>query len=510
MLRGTKKQRIIFIVAAAGAALLALLTLVAVLVLRSHSAPEEPEALPSPAPSSTAAPENDTVVVAGKAVDPATDSFDLSGRILSEQDQQEIASLSGLTTLSLSNCGISDLRFLAGLSGLRTLYLPDNRINDLTPLTGLGELRTVYLDRNPLTDLTPLTALPRLTTVSLKGVTIPEYVLSDLTEAMPGCHIFTDTVVEEARPVSLGGAAFAEDVETLDLSFREITDISRLSQCLHLRELDLSGNPLGSLNTLSGLPKLTKLILRETGLTDDALAFLGTLQRLTYLDIRDNPALTAQGLETLGLNLSGCQVVHDTVYFTLNLGEQQLSSDMAEISVISSGVASLSGLERFAELRRLDLSGNAVSDLGPLRELYGLEELTLAHNRIWDLSPLSGHTALRKLDLSHNDIRDVYALAGCTGLVELDLSGNQITYLSHLNTCTGLRRLDLSGNPGLEPDQIRRLQEALPQCSIITDLDMSMPEPTPVPPEPIPDTPAPEAEVPSVIPEFPTEITPQG
>ncbi len=505
MQHGTKKRKIIYIVAAAGLALLALIALVAVLVLRSHSEPKEPEATASPVPAATAAPEPDTVLVAGKAVDPATDSFDLSGKVLSEQDREEIASLSGLTTLSLTNCGVSDLGFVSGLSGLRTLYLPDNRINDLTPLTGLPELRTVYLDRNPLTDLTPLTSLPQLTTVSLKGVTIPEYVLSDLMAAMPDCRFFTDSVVEEARPVSLGGAAFTEDVETLDLSSRGITDISRLSRCLQLRELDLSGNPLESLTTLSGLPKLTKLTLRETGLTDDSLAFLGTLQRLTYLDVRDNAALTAQGLETLRLNLPGCQVVHDTVYFTLNLGGQRLSSDMTEASVVSSGVVSLSGLERFAELRRLDLSGNAVADIGPLRELYGLEELILAYNAVGDLSALSGHTALRKLDLSHNEIRDVYPLAGCTGLTELDLSWNQITYLSHLNTCTALRRLDLTGNPGLEPDQIRRLQEALPACSIITDLDMSMPEPTPVPPEPVPDTPAPEAEVPAVIPEYPTQ-----
>ena len=111
------------------------------------------------------------------------------------------------------------------------------------------------------------------------------------------------------------------------------------------------------------------------------------------------------------------------------------------------------------------------------------EELDLGRNAVRDLSPLSGHTALRKLDLSHNDIGDIYPLAGCTGLEELDLSYNHIGYLSHLNTCTALKRLDLTGNSALEADQIRTLQEALPECEIITDIDMSMPEPTPVPPD---------------------------
>jgi Leucine-rich repeat (LRR) protein len=129
------------------------------------------------------------------------------------------------------------------------------------------------------------------------------------------------------------------------------------------------------------------------------------------------------------------------------------------------------------------LPSNNLSDISPLKELYGLEELDLSHNRIRDLSALEGHAALRRLDLNHNDITDIYALAGCTDLEELDLSYNRIGYLSHLNSCTSLRLLDLTGNSDLEADQIRTLQEALPECEIITDVDLSMPEPTPEPPE---------------------------
>ena len=77
---------------------------------------------------------------------------------------------------------------------------------------------------------------------------------------------------------------------------------------------------------------------------------------------------------------------------------------------------------------------------------------------------------------------DIYPLATCTGLEELDLSYNRIDYVSHLYACTALKRLDLTGN-SLEAHQIRSLQEALPGCEIITDVDLSMPEPTPVPPE---------------------------
>ena len=47
---------------------------------------------------------------------------------------------------------------------------------------------------------------------------------------------------------------------------------------------------------------------------------------------------------------------------------------------------------------------------------------------------------------------------------------------------------------------VRSLQEALPACQIITDIDLSMPEPTPEPPaetpQPLVETPQPPAETP--------------
>ena len=490
----SRKQKITYIVAAAGFLLLAL-GILSLMVGRSMARDAAPAETPTPVPeTATAAPLTNTVSVAGKDVDPDTDSFDLSGRALSEQDMLEIASLSNLTTLSLTSCEISDLRFIAGLTKLRTLYLPGNKINDLTPLAGLRELKTLYLDRNPLTDFTPLTELPALTMLSIQGVSIANYVLSDLKEAMPGCQIFCDTVVEEVRPISLGGLAFTEDVEVLDLSNRGITDLSKLSYCLQLRELNLEGNPLSSLATLSGLPKLTILHLGSAGLTDEHLEFLQTLRRLTYLDLRNNPALTAEGLEALEEALPECQIYHDTVYFTVTLGNRQLTSDMSDIDLTGLGLANIDGLEKFTMLRRLVVYGNALTDLSPLEEIASLEELVAGYNNLTDLTPLTGHTSLRRLDLQHNVVRDLTPLASCTGLVELDLRDNAVEALEPLYSCTALRHIDLSGNRTLQADQIRRLQEALPACTIITDLDLSMPEPTPIPPgaTPIP-----------LIPEYP-------
>ena len=225
----TKKQKIQYILAAAGFVLLALALLF--LLLQGPSGGKS-DADAAPTPEVTAAPSASAgLTIAGVDVDPAADSFELAGKTLSAGDCASIASLGNLTTLSLTNCNISDVHFLAGLTQLRTLILSDNAMADASPLASLSQLRTLYLDRNPVADLSVLSPLSALTTLSIQGVEIADYVLEDLQKALPGCRIFSDSVVKGSRPVSLGGLDFTESVESLDLSGRNITDISALSGC---------------------------------------------------------------------------------------------------------------------------------------------------------------------------------------------------------------------------------------------------------------------------------------
>ena len=107
----------------------------------------------------------------------------------------------------------------------------------------------------------------------------------------------------------------------------------------------------------------------------------------------------------------------------------------------------------------------------------------MGYNNLCDLSALTGESVpgeLRPGD--HNALRDITALSGCTALEELDLSYNDLNSLAALRSLTQLRTLNITGNPALTADMVRSLQEALPACQIITDIDLSMPEPTPEPP----------------------------
>ena len=437
----------------------------------------------APTPEVTAAPSASAgLTIAGVDVDPAADSFELAGKTLSAGDCASIASLRNLTTLSLTNCNISDVHFLAGLTQLRTLILSDNAMADASPLASLSQLRTLYLDRNPVADLSVLSPLSALTTLSIQGVEIADYVLEDLQKALPGCRIFSDSVVKGSRPVSLGGLDFTESVESLDLSGRGITDISALSGCSELRELNLSNNPIADISTLALLPKLTSLDLSATGRSDLDNELLSSLRSLSYLKLENNDGVTAEGIDALQSALPSCQIVHEPKYYTVVFGDQSFSSDASDVTVDALGLTTLSGIEKFHQLRRLSAYGNTLTDLAPLAELFSVEELQLGYNNLCDLSALTGHTALRRVILDHNALRDITALSGCTALEELDLSYNDLNSLAALRSLTQLRTLNITGNPALTADMVRSLQEALPACQIITDIDLSMPEPTPEPP----------------------------
>ena len=473
----TKKQKIIYILAASGFVLLALLLLFLLLMVPKG---ENASAEATPTPAVTASPESDgALTIAGTSVDPSAVSLELTGKTLTTEDYTAIASLQNLTTLSLTRCSIGSVSFLTGLTDLRTLYLTDNSITDVSPLTALTSLKTLYLDRNPVTDITPLTALSNLTTLSVQGVEIADYVLEDFRKALPGCSVYTDSVVEGDRPISLGGVDFTEAAESLDLSDRGITDISVLSGCTELHELNLSGNPIADISALSSLSKLTSLNLSGTGRSDDDYALLSSLRSLAYLNLENNENVTAEGIDKLQEALPNCQIIHEPKYYTVYFGGQEFSSDASDVTIDALGLTTLSGMEKFQQLRRLSAYGNQLTSLSPLAEIYSVEELQLGYNNITDISALASHTALRKLDLNHNALQNIDALSGCSGLEELDLSYNDLSSVTSLYSCTALRKVDLTGNTALTADGIRALQAALPSCQIVTDIDLSMPEPTP-------------------------------
>ncbi len=80
-----------------------------------------------------------------------------------------LSTLTNLTGLYLNNNQISDLRPLSTLTNLTGLYLKNNQISDLRPLSTLTNLTELYLNNNQIADLRPLSSLTKLTGVYLSN-----------------------------------------------------------------------------------------------------------------------------------------------------------------------------------------------------------------------------------------------------------------------------------------------------------------------------------------------------
>lgn len=453
-----------------GAAFLfVLLVCIAIALLVSPEEEAEIPAAPSPRPTAvvTEAPVY-SLNIAGKPAAPGTDTFFLHMTSVSEDDKAKISTLTGLRTLSLTDCGLTEIGFIAPLKDLTTLYLSSNSIRDLSPLTGMTSLRTLYLDGNPLDNLRPLYDLPSLQTLSLQSVPLSSATLESLQLALPQCKIFDDAVSGAARPLMLGGMGFtAEDTE-LYLSSRGISDISILSQCPGLRVLDLSGNPLDGVGVLKQLSALHTLNLASTGLTDSELRIVMGIRSLRWLNITGNEDLSGEVIDETISALPGCQVIHDPQSYRIKLGTQTLRSNIDTLSMPNASLGSIGPLRKCTGLLTVDLSGNYISDLTPLSGNTGMTSLFLKGNRVTSCDGLYTLTLLQTLDLSSNRLTDVSALSGCMYLSWLDVSNNQLTYLAPLYGCINLRYLDLRGNPA-DWDTVEALRAALPGCEILTD-----------------------------------------
>ena len=333
-------------------------------------------------------------------------------------DITPVSALTGLSTLQLSDNRVANLSPLSSLTNLKTLYLDGNPIRDLTPLYQLSGLRTLSMKGITFTgdELDALKeALPNCNVFSdagtekadeitlggktfstdVKSLSLGGLGLTDIS-ALRDCTELTTLDLRNNRIKDLSPLVDLLKLEDLCIWNNEVTDITPLMGLTKLRRLDaednkiqnitaleylpelkelwLNGNPLRSLAPLGKIASLTRLGLKDTGLTDAKLESLYALTGLTELAIEDNPDLTMAGFEALSEALPKCGITHSELRWSVALGGKTYFSDATEIDAADSGVGDLGGFEHFTELRKLILDGNPLSD-ADLYPLYGLTKL---------------------------------------------------------------------------------------------------------------------------------------
>ncbi len=449
------------------------------------------------------------VVIADNTATPDVTSLVLAEKQLTREDCAAISDLRLLESLSVSDCGLTEVSFLSALSELTFLQISDNSVSDLRPLSSLRNLKTLYIDRNPVTDLTPLYSLTKLRTLSMKGIDVTDKQLDELRKALPECSVSADEPEAEVKDVSFAGRTISADVTELDLSAAGLRDISPLRALKNLQKLDLRDNQITDISPLMDLQNLKWLCIWNNQVED--IYPLVNLSGLTYLDADGNRISdisvieNLRELDELWLNhnpLDSVEPIRSLERLThLGLADTGMDDDKLDCLMELTALRELNikgnpdiTAEKFDELQEalsactikhdellytvsfgsreftsdaeeLEAMSQDIADISPLEKFTKLRTLNLSGNRITDLSPLKDLKELAELRLYGNRVGDLSPLDGHSALRVLDLQDNFVRDLSPLAGCMHLRTLLLSDNGILSVTP-------LAACTELTELDL--------------------------------------
>lgn len=427
------------------------------------------------------------VVICGEQYDVETTSLDLSKKGAGSAALKDIAKLTELTSLKLSDNKIDELDFLTPLKKLTSLDLSNNKISDIKPLKKLSSLRTLHLDGNEIKDFSPLYDIDSLSMLTIGQMDISASQLKELKAKLPNCIIYSDDAKEDVIEIKLGGKTFKNNVKELDLSGCDVHDITLLSACTKLEKLDLSDNSISDISALVDLPNLKELDISNNRISDisplmsvpkleylnlsgnriKSVAALQDLSGLTELNVSDNElgSIAAIGrltnLKTLWMDKVGLSDADlEELYNLKNLKKLSIK-DNADLS--EAAVATLKKKLSGCSISHSELKSEIV--LGGKSFAVDAENVEANGLGLSDISKVSGFTNVKHLDLSHNSISRLSPLSTLKTLETLDLSNNSISDVSALTSLKNLKQLWLNGN-SISADQIQALKAALPDCYI--------------------------------------------
>ncbi|MBC6296159.1 LPXTG cell wall anchor domain-containing protein [Listeria sp. FSL L7-1517] len=220
---------------------------------------------------------------------------------------------------------------------------------------------------------------------------------------------------------NLEGMQYLNNIQTLDLSYCQISNITPLANLTSLTSLKLTGNLLSDITPLTNLNNLTTLNLSVNQIND--ISPLANLTKLSALGLYMNEVSNISALA----NLTDLKVINLGVNQVNDISALANLSDLTTLTLYLNKISDISSLSGLNNLKILNLGDNMIGDINSLAGMAMLEDLMLSNNQIEDISSLSGLSSLTDLHLSGNQIKDISPLAGLTNLIVLDLQSQTIT-----------------------------------------------------------------------------------
>ncbi len=390
-----------------------------------------------------------------------------------------------ITSLNLSNTGISDISAISGLIGLLNLNVSNNKLLDLFPLTAFPDLTELNASNNQLTNLSPLNTLYNLKALDVSNnsqLTDLSGLFSAIAQNpylrslnVSGLNI-TDI---NLLPIFTSPTGQPYQLSKLDVSNTGITDIASLATLISLRDLNISNNRLIDVVPVGLLPLLSEVDISYTGAS--SIGQMNSQGRLRSLNLSGNPNISISEVNSLLVNnpllttigLSGIQIGNISA-LTFGSPSPVSPAVIRNLDISNTGISSVFELQQFISIMQLDISQNSILDLNGLDSLTNLRALDVSNNNIYSLSQIFNLNFLEKLDISsntqdpqnpplYNDIglisfnnpnirslglanlgvTDFSSIGGSSSLIELKLDQNPLENVNGITQLTNLHVLSL-------------------------------------------------------------------
>lgn len=387
----------------------------------------------------------------------AITTLDMSGQAESKYaiSTGALEPFTGLTSLNLSNTGISDTGGLVGLTSLERLDLSGNTgINNthFGALANMSSLEELNLSGTSVTDIGGLTGsnndgvADTLTTLNISntGVTKLQSVWNGTASAFPQLKTLIAQGLELESISGLVQISNANGFDaagiTWDMSNSTLTNTeTNLSNINELRE---TFSDAGTLNPptvpVENMPHALERALYyknnfNARVKDGTLTWDYLITAIYWFRTAEN---SWSGLTDDTAKTQCAATWGDIKTFYANITELDMSNQNTSQYTISTGA-----LTDFTGLTSLNLSGTGISDTGGLTGLTKLEKLDLSDNEGINnthFGALANMRALKELNLSGTSVTDIGGLTGADGsgvadtLTTLDISDTDVTKLESI------------------------------------------------------------------------------
>lgn len=231
-------------------------------------------------------------------------------------------------------------------------------------------------------------------------------------------------------------------LEQLTVTNGTSSDFAFLSSLANLNELTVQNTDISqeTLKIIAGLPLLKKLTLSQCNLS--GVTPLTKATGLVYLNINGNAVRNIESLSAL-LNLQELHLQHNAIVEITPLSSL---NQLTKLDVSYNALTSLSPICTLTNLTWIDASVNSITELGQIGNLTKLSYLSLRSNQLTNISSVAACTAMTDLNISSNAITDISNLSALANISYLDFSYNQVKTLPTFPKACALVTINGSNN----------------------------------------------------------------